>query len=135
MVSALEGSKWSAARSGRSLPPGKTRYSLYRRLGGPQGRSGEAENLAPTGIRSPDGPACSQSLYRLRYPAHTKEWVSGYLEFQNVIDGSGFLILSTMFLTELDIFTFCIHDSHLFIQFVSIYNLFDSIRHTYPIYE
>jgi len=29
-----------------------------------------AENLAPTGIRSPDRPARSQSLYRLRYPAH-----------------------------------------------------------------
>ena len=30
-----------------------------------------AENLAPTGIRSPDRPARSQSLYRLSYPAHT----------------------------------------------------------------
>ena len=29
-----------------------------------------AENLAPTGIRSPDRPARSQSLYRLRYLAH-----------------------------------------------------------------
>ena len=29
-----------------------------------------AENLAVTGIRSPDPPASSQSLYRLRYPAH-----------------------------------------------------------------
>jgi hypothetical protein len=29
-----------------------------------------AENLAPTGIRFPDRPACSQSLYRLRYLAH-----------------------------------------------------------------
>jgi hypothetical protein len=29
-----------------------------------------AENLAPTGIRSPDRPARSQSLYQLRYPAH-----------------------------------------------------------------
>jgi len=29
-----------------------------------------AENLNPTGIRSPDRPARSQSLYRLRYPAH-----------------------------------------------------------------
>ena len=28
-----------------------------------------AENLAPTGIRSPDRPARSQSLYRLSYPA------------------------------------------------------------------
>jgi len=29
-----------------------------------------AENLASTGIRSPDCPARSQSLYRLSYPAH-----------------------------------------------------------------
>ena len=29
-----------------------------------------AENFAPTGIRSPDRPARSQSLYRLSYPAH-----------------------------------------------------------------
>jgi len=36
----------------RTLPPGKTRYTFYRRLGGPQGRSGRAENLVPTGIRS-----------------------------------------------------------------------------------
>ena len=28
------------------------------------------ENLTPTGIRSPDRPARSQSLYRLRYPAY-----------------------------------------------------------------
>jgi hypothetical protein len=27
-----------------------------------------AENLAPTGIRSPDRPALSESPYRLRYP-------------------------------------------------------------------
>ena len=33
-----------------------------------------AENLAPsTGIRSPDRPARSQSLYWLRYPAHTAQ--------------------------------------------------------------
>jgi len=34
------------------LPQGKTRYPLYRKLGGPQGRSGRTENLVPTGIRS-----------------------------------------------------------------------------------
>ena len=44
--------EWSAARPGRTLLPDKTRYPFYRRLGGPQGRSGRAENLVPTGIRS-----------------------------------------------------------------------------------
>ena len=34
------------------LPPGKTRYPFYRRMGGHQGRSGRVENLVPTGIRS-----------------------------------------------------------------------------------
>ena len=52
MTAALEGCEWSAARPGRTLPPGKTRYPFYRRLGGPQGQSGWAENLVPTGIRS-----------------------------------------------------------------------------------
>jgi len=52
MTAALEGSEWSAACLSHTLPPGKTRYPFYTRLGGPQGRSGRAENLVPTGIRS-----------------------------------------------------------------------------------
>ena len=44
--------EWSAARPGRTLPPGKTRHPFYRRLGGPQGRSGQAESLVPFGIGS-----------------------------------------------------------------------------------
>jgi hypothetical protein len=39
-TSALEGCKGSASRPDRFLPPGKTWYPLYRRLGGPQGWSG-----------------------------------------------------------------------------------------------
>jgi hypothetical protein len=57
--------EWSEARSGRNLLPGKPRYPLYRRLDGTQGRSGQAENLAPNGIRSSDSPFSSQSLHRL----------------------------------------------------------------------
>jgi len=52
MTAALEGGELSALRPGRTLPPGKTRYPLYSRLGGPQGRSGGAKNLVLTGIRS-----------------------------------------------------------------------------------
>jgi len=70
MTAVLEGGDWSAARPGRTLPPGKTRYPFYRRLGGPQGRSGRAENLVPTGIRSRTVQPVAQSLYRLSYPAH-----------------------------------------------------------------
>ena len=30
-----------------ALPPGKTRYPLYRRLGGPQGGSGRLRKISP----------------------------------------------------------------------------------------
>ena len=50
MTAGLEGGEWSATRPGRTLPPGKTRYTWYRRLGGSQGRSVRAENLAPPGF-------------------------------------------------------------------------------------
>ena len=37
----------SASRPCRSLPLGKTRYPLYRRLGGPQSRSGSLRKISP----------------------------------------------------------------------------------------
>jgi hypothetical protein len=41
LTSALDGDEWSASRPGRTLPRGKDpRYPLYRRLVGPQSRSG-----------------------------------------------------------------------------------------------
>jgi len=46
MTKALEGSEGSALGPGRSLPPGKTRYLLYRSLGGPQGRSGQVRKIS-----------------------------------------------------------------------------------------
>jgi hypothetical protein len=75
MTAALEGGEWSAELPGRTLPPGKTLYPFYRRLGEPQGQSRRAENLAVTGIRSPDRPARSQSLYQLSYRAHIGHYV------------------------------------------------------------
>jgi hypothetical protein len=47
------------------LTPGKTRHPLYRRQGGPQE---DAQNLAPTGVRTPKRPARSHLLHRLSYP-------------------------------------------------------------------
>jgi len=47
MTTALEGGEGSASRPGHSLPPGNTRYPLYRRLGGPQGRSGQVQKISP----------------------------------------------------------------------------------------
>ena len=59
-----------------ALPPGKTRYPLYRRLGGSQGRSGRLRKISPpTGIRSPGRPARSESPYRLSYPGPPKVYL------------------------------------------------------------
>ena len=38
---------WGQHHAPAALPPGKTRYSLYRRLGGPQGRSGRVRKIYP----------------------------------------------------------------------------------------
>ena len=43
---ALEGSAWSAPLF-RHFTPGKDGYSLYRRLGGPRGRSGRVLKISP----------------------------------------------------------------------------------------
>jgi len=75
MTAALEGGEWSAARHGCTLPPGKTRFPFYRRLGGPQGRSGRAENLVPIGIRFRIVQSVVQSLYQLSYPAHNERFI------------------------------------------------------------
>ena len=61
----------SASRPGRSLSLGKDPAPIVQEAGWTPGPVWTgAENLAPTGIRSPDRPARSQSLYRLSYPAH-----------------------------------------------------------------
>jgi hypothetical protein len=72
MTAALEGGEWSAARPGRTLLPGKKDpVPILQEAGwAPAPVWTGAENLAPTGIRSPDRPARSQSLYRLSYRAH-----------------------------------------------------------------
>jgi hypothetical protein len=59
---------WSAARPGR-FASGKDTVPIVGEAGWAPGpvRTG-AENLASTGIRSPERPARSQSLYRLSYP-------------------------------------------------------------------
>jgi len=47
LTSAVEGGEGSASRPGRTLLPAKTRYPLYRRRGGPQGRSGQVRKISP----------------------------------------------------------------------------------------
>jgi hypothetical protein len=64
----LDRGGWSTPRPGCFTPGKETRYQLYRRMGGPQGRPVRVrKNLFPLGIRNPDHPASSKSLYRLSY--------------------------------------------------------------------
>ena len=107
------GGEWSAARPGRTLPPGKTRYSFYRRLGGPQDRSGRAENLVPTGIRSRTVQPLAQSLYRLIYRAHHNSFKlhiklhfisHSFLQFSfNISQFCPFFLVSCFFCTSVAI--------------------------------
>ena len=67
LTSALDGLRCQG-HAPAALPPGKCRYTLYRRLDKPQGRSGLVRKISPpTGIRSSESPARSKSLYRLSY--------------------------------------------------------------------
>ena len=71
MTTALEGGEGSASSPVLSLPPGKTRYPLYRRLDRSHSRSGQVRKISPPpGFDPPDHPAHSQSLYRLTYPGY-----------------------------------------------------------------
>ena len=62
------GGGWSTPRPGRFTSGKETQHTLYRKVGGPQGRSGRLRKSRPTGIRSPYRPARSQSLHRPHYP-------------------------------------------------------------------
>ena len=64
-TSALEGGEGSASRPGSTLPTGKDPVPIVQEAGGASGPVWTgAENLASTGIRSPDRPARRLSLYR-----------------------------------------------------------------------
>jgi hypothetical protein len=60
--------RWLARRPGR-FTPGKDAVPIVQEAGWAPGLVWtDAEHLAPRGIRFPDWPARSESLYRLRYP-------------------------------------------------------------------
>ena len=51
-----------------ALPPGKTRYQLYRRMGGPQGRSGRVWKISlPPGFDPRNLQPVGETLCRLKY--------------------------------------------------------------------
>ena len=62
LTSALDVGGWSTPRPDR-FSQGKTRYPLYRRLGGPQGRSGWVWKISPLPGFDPRTVQCATSLY------------------------------------------------------------------------
>ena len=88
-----------------ALYPGKDPVPIVQEAGwAPRPVWTGAENLAPTRILSPVRPARSQSLYRLRYPAHNKlrNW---YLNFYCTEKHFIFLLSSTVWEPNLKIDT------------------------------
>jgi hypothetical protein len=73
LTSALGGGGWSTPRPGRFTPGKETRYPLAGWAPGPVWMG--TENLASNGIRSPDCPVCSESLYRLSYRGRIRKYV------------------------------------------------------------
>jgi len=52
MTATLEENEWSAARPGRTIPPGKDPVPILQQAGWAPGPVWTAEILVPTGIRS-----------------------------------------------------------------------------------
>ena len=70
--------------------------------GGPQGRSGQVrKTVPPTGIRSPDRPAHSESLYPLSYPGSPYE--GAYLIYltRDPLDMKALLAVETLVCVKL----------------------------------
>ena len=97
MTAALEGSEWSAARPGRTLPPGKDPVPILQEAGWDPEPVWTGEKSRPHRDSIPDRPARSQSLYGLSYPAHPRcrvevkvprlrdkgpKWSSWYVKFR-----------------------------------------------------
>ena len=67
MTAVLEGGEWSAARSGRTLPPGKDTVPILQEAGWAPGPVWIGGKACPHWDSIPDRAALSQSLYRLSY--------------------------------------------------------------------
>jgi hypothetical protein len=76
LTSALEGGVWSTPRPGRFTPWKKKPVPTEQKAGWfPRPFWTGTENLAHTGVKTPDRPAHSEPLNRLRYPGkHREEW-------------------------------------------------------------
>jgi hypothetical protein len=69
LTSALDGGGSGQRHVPAALRLGRTRHSLYKILGGPQGRSRRVRNISPPPwFVPPNYPNLSEYLYRLLYP-------------------------------------------------------------------
>jgi hypothetical protein len=69
LTSALDRGGWTTPCPSH-FTPGRGQVSIVQGAGWTSGPAWTSmENLAPTGVRSPDRPAHSKSLYRLSYPS------------------------------------------------------------------
>jgi hypothetical protein len=87
-----------------ALPPGMTRYPLYRRLGEPRAGLDRCGTLAPTGIRSLNRRVHRESLYRLSYPGPQ------CIKYTLLLLYSGIGFLLTVILTATT--KHCIYNTH-----------------------
>ena len=81
MTTALEEGEWSATRPGRTLPPGKTRYPFYRRLGGPSGPVWTGGKSRPHRDSIPDRPVRSSVAIPTELPGpHNLQYCNNLLK-------------------------------------------------------
>jgi len=75
LTALLDGGSWSTPRPGRFIPAKEPQYTLKRGWVGPSTGLDGVENrksLVPTEVRTPNGPAQKELLYRPRYRGSTK---------------------------------------------------------------
>jgi hypothetical protein len=95
--SVIEG--WCLAPRPGRFTPGKDQVPIVEEAGWAPGPVWTcAKNLAPTGIRSPDRPARSQSLYRLNYPVRISIHLTNIIISHLYV----FSIISTKTILKLD---------------------------------
>ena len=83
---------WSTPRPGR-FTPGKDPVPIVKKAGWAPGPVWTcAENLNLSGIRSPDRPSCSESLYRLSYPGPSFRCTCAYVRDLSSLDWAVWLV-------------------------------------------
>jgi len=79
MTAALEGGELSAARLGRTLPPGKTPVTILQEAGWAPEPVWTDGKSRPHRDSIPDRPPRSQSLYQLSFPAYMYVYMCTYI--------------------------------------------------------